>query len=251
MPPLRPQASRDTGGITTGAPTEGADVTAAALIAKMRETVGGPYAHWPAPDWNASSEQVRLSGASCSGYLDWALTQIGMGDSIPGVGGTYQWANIDSMKAIDLSQDYPVGTVFVSTTGDEGHLAVVSGPGNTLIQSDTYHATMNEGTLAADQQPYANYEFAGAVGGLPTIASGAASAAAGIAAGIDQAILHGLIMFIRWVYYSVVIRPYDIWNGFAYELALAIKNNYTWKKSGSTEAPSDVDPATVPPTTAV
>lgn len=249
MPPLRPQAPSDTGGITAGAPTEGADVTAAAFIAKMRETLGGPYAHWPAPDWNASSEQVRLSGASCSGYIDWALTQIGMGDSIPGVGGTYQWAAIDTMKAIDLSQDYPVGTIFVSTTGAEGHMAVVSGPNNTLIQSDTYNNSMNEGTLAADQQPYANYEFAGAVGGLSTPASAIASAAVDTVNGLADAIMQGLVRFIRWCYYAIIIRPYDIWCGFSYEMCMAIYNNYTWKKSGDTTAPSDVDPATVPPTT--
>lgn len=197
-----------------------------AIIA-AKSAVGAPYAFWPAPagfeKWTA--EEVKRNGLSCSEFLDWAFAQAG---AYPGHWGTYAYRDhISNRSTFDPNKEYPIGTILVTDSGPEGHVAMVIGKDNQLIQS-ALGIGVTSGLTAKEQAKYVTYKWAGSVPGigtstsLPQAADKAAEAVTGaamdIAQGVASGIARGLIMVLKYMYGKAVLQPWDFAVGFWWEL---------------------------------
>lgn len=202
------------------------------FLSTLRSFIPGPYRFWSAGGTGLdqpSLAEIRGNGESCAGMMNAALYQMGLTP----VGGVEDWiAAIDDQGPVDPNQTYPPCTFVIedpNATDPEGHMAVVSGPNNLLIQSDDYTMTMNEGRTIADMAAggiYFNHHgFLGQLGqgqGLAgqagTAARGAGAALAGLAESIATGVGYGMLRWIKYVYAYGVLRNADFMSGFSWEI---------------------------------
>lgn len=198
----------------------------------MREAVGGPYWNWYAGGnglSNSTMADALVNGESCSGIFVLAYRVMGMD---PPFSGTYDAASLISGaggEAYDANKEYPVGSVFVSTSGDEGHMGIVTGPGNTTLQSVVSRG-ITEGLTIAETASWGPEFTPDVVGPLPGLGTGTATnagrgavGAAGdmvsnLSEGIAQGVAKALIRFVRAVYAITILWPIDFLSGFWWEL---------------------------------
>lgn len=112
--------------------------------------------------WSATD--VYNAGINCSGLFNWGLQQVGLSP----VGGTPAYWDIATAGQIDPNWEatYSPGQFVITMSGGQGHMAMVSGPDNLLIQADTYYNYANENHYLWIQQPFVYYEYVGWIPGL-------------------------------------------------------------------------------------
>jgi cell wall-associated NlpC family hydrolase len=137
------------------------------LLYYLRSVIGAPYlwyegyeGQWYGPpeymdatDWTA--DWVLSEGINCSGLFNWGLQQVGYN----GVGGTEHYYAL-ATEPIDPNWQatYSPGQFVITMSGAQGHMAMVSGPDNLLIQADTYYNYVNEERYLWDQQYWLDQE---------------------------------------------------------------------------------------------
>jgi len=122
----------------------------------------GPPEYMDGSGWSATD--VYNAGTNCSGLFNWGLQQVGLSP----VGGTPDYWQL-ATEGIDSNWEavYSPGQFVITMSGNQGHMAMVSGYGdNLLIQADTYYSNVNENHYLWNQQPYVYYEYVGWIPGL-------------------------------------------------------------------------------------
>jgi hypothetical protein len=140
------------------------------LIGVLRSVEGAPYlwfegydGQWVGPPeymdgsgWSAGD--VMGAGINCSGLFNWGLQQVGLSP----VGGTLDyWQITEEPIDPDWQKIYSPGQFVVTVSEGQGHMAMVSGPNNLLIQADTYYNNVNENHDLWTQQPYVGFTWVG------------------------------------------------------------------------------------------
>ena len=207
---------------------------AGALIATMREAVGGPYWNWYSGGdgkHNNTMAEAKVNGESCSGIFVLAFRVLGME---PPFVGTYDAASLISGNggaSFESGKEYPVGTVFVSTAGNEGHMGIITGPGNVTLQSVMSRGITEGLTLeeTASWGPEFTPDVVGLLPGFGTAeAAGAAvsNIASDIAEGVAQGVAKAFIRIIRVIYALAILWPIDFISGFWWELTKRLAGYY-------------------------
>lgn len=227
------------GGLASGpdnnpsqAPGSGAAATN--VIEMLRSAVGGPYHHWPSPypDFRTwGPEHVKRHGLSCSEYLDWGFIKCGFD---VGHRGSYGWCDQSWMKPIEKGKTYAVGTIIGSKLGPEGHVCIVSGPGNRVLSADTA-AGINEKWTIGDMYSWQEKpQFAGVMPNIGTTTPTAGQSVDQFGNAIEHLLENlasqigkGLVMGLKYLYAYTILRPWDFWSGFSYELVIAVKDDFS------------------------
>jgi hypothetical protein len=227
--------------------------TGAALadfISKCRECIGAPYLFWSAGGdgrHNQSVSEVLSNGESCSGIFVFAFLALGY---TPPFSGTYDAKTAlqaEGAETFDPSAEYPIGTFLVSTGGAEGHMAMVSAPGNQLIQALQSDGVTEDHTIAdtlAMGGADLNFEIAGQFSmlGSATTLGSAAGSVGDWASWIAEGIANGLLRFAKALYAYIILRPLDFAGGFWWELTRRFLNYLKSNNVGSSWELPGADP---------
>lgn len=220
--PLNPIITPVTPTGETIAPTAG---NMDAVIATARQCVGGPYLEYNSGGdgrTNQTVADVLANGESCTGLWIFAMLQNSID---PPFAGTYDAADYLAANGeeFDISKTYPIGTFLVSTSGTEGHMAVVSQDNNIILDA-THNRGIDEGMTIADVYGMGDgmdFQYAGMFEGLSASGAdtgGLAGWIADLAEAIAEGVAKALIRFIRGFYALTILWPFDFVSGFYWEL---------------------------------